>query len=89
MSKIDWEPDENGVPMCRYDCSLLRHYDPGDGDDIFSCTHPIMATLLYDLQTLPMMCYPQIAMIVVKGESQEVDIAPRAAALDITATPEE
>lgn len=62
MSKINFQPDENGVPMCNRKCPYMSN--AGDQDSFEpECTHPTMDALIYDLESSPMLCYPQIAKI--------------------------
>ena len=57
--KIKWVPDENGAPMCDRTCLFMGNAGDADNFDPI-CTHPVTEALVYDLQTCPMMCYPQM-----------------------------
>ena len=70
MKDIKWIPDENGVPMCDRDCPFIRNAGDADNFDP-ECTHPTTQALLYayDMDTCPIMCYPQMVKIVAAAKA--------------------
>ena|GEM_PF-6505672 len=70
MKNIEWEPDENGMPMCVRDCPFMSN--AGDADNYEpECTHPTTQALLYayNMDTCPIMCYPQMVKIVAAAKA--------------------